>query len=277
MTAEASEHETLGEKIRRKIESCNVSCFVLSRREKIEDRDEWHAPAWVQGEIGIAYTSRQKMAIFVEEKVAAKGIIPNIEDYTSFSRARLGQDAPMILASMLSLRQPGLQDAIETLMNQNRLAPLIVLKALKGIMSEVANFRRMIRTIPRCPVVSLVQQTVPILILGTGKAAGILPGSSWMIMQTHTSGTVVTETPVGTVRVFYAQPELSQSNFVDLSEEMNLKDSLTNYIPDGRLRTLENMYAIAQDPNPDLLPTSSVADIDNFVRVIDQLLSLVQG
>lgn len=74
VTAEASEHEELGERIRRKIESCDVSCFVLSRRDKLQDRDQWLPPAWIQGEIGIAYEFRQKFAGFVEEKVDTKGL-----------------------------------------------------------------------------------------------------------------------------------------------------------------------------------------------------------
>lgn len=276
VTAEASEHETLGEKIRRKIESCDVSSFVLSQRDKLQDKDEWKPPAWIQGEIGIAYGFHQKMAIFIEEKVVAEGLIPNIEDYTRFARARLDEDTPKILASMLALRLPELQEAIETLMNRNRIAPLIVLRGLRKLVSEVADFRRMKNATPRCRVVSLVQQNVPTLILGAGSVAGILNGTDWTIVEARAQEIEPAEIPLGVVRIFYVQPNFSQAKFVDASEGMKLKDSLDDYEIDGSIRELKNTYALPRDPDPSLFPTSTVEDIDNFVKVIDQLLTRVQ-
>lgn len=274
VTAETSEHIELGEKIRRKIESCEVSCFVLTRRDKIEGNEEWFPPSWIQGEIGLAFANRQKIAIFVEEKVVVKGMIPHVEDYTHFSRARLDQDTPVILASILSLRHPSLQGAIEILLNQNRLAPLVVLSALRSMMSKVADLRRMKAAIPTCQVVSLIQDRNPILILGAGSADGVLNGSIWMINQMRRLDKNIAETPLGNVTVFHVQPKLAQAKFVDWSEEKKLKDSIAEYAPDGSLRKYENLSAKAQDP--EFLPTSTVADIDNFVKVIDQLLPLVQ-
>jgi len=273
VTAERSEHIELGEKIRRKIRSCDVACFVLTPRDKIADSGNWLPPSWIQGEIGIAYDSDRRIAVLVEEKVEVKGIIPSIEDYTPFSRGHLNEDTHLVLASILSLRFPVLQDAIETLLNQSELAPLIVIKALRRIASRVANLRRMKATLPVCPVVSLIQNQRPILILARGRTDGILEDSTWVVSRSRVLGEQAIEELVGTVRVVHLQDRLAQAVFDDWAEENKMKEAFDDYTPDGTSRKLQDWEARAEDP--DFLPNSSVSDIDNFVRMIDELVPVI--
>lgn len=270
VTAERSEHIPLGEKIRRKIRSCHLVCFVLTPRDKIEGSDEWLPPSWIQGEIGIAYDSGKRIAVFVEEYVATKGMIPSIDDYTSFSRHSLHKDVIPILESILSLRLPEIQDAVEALLHQQEFSPIIILTALRNVLLKVASLRRMKAALQDCPVVSLIQDRTPVLILGRGSDHGVVASSTWLISRLREPEDLGIEEQIGRVRIIHVQPFMSQARFDDLVGEAKLRESLGHFAIDGSVRQLKGWRANAEDP--DLLRNISVTDIDKLIRLIDELL-----
>jgi hypothetical protein len=78
------------EKIRNFIQKSDMFVGVLTRREKVEGKNLWKAPNWVQDEISMAYTLKKPMAIFVEKDVQTdRSIGPFLVDYVSFDRKNL--------------------------------------------------------------------------------------------------------------------------------------------------------------------------------------------
>lgn len=273
VTGERSEHEEVGEKIRRKIRSCDVACFVLTPRTKIECSNQWQSPSWIPAEIGMAYDSGKKFAVFAEKDVVVDGVIPYVVDYTRFSRDTLNRDVQSILESVLSLRLPELQDAIETLLNQSEVAPLIVLGALRNLLSTVRDIRDMCAKLPRCSIVALVQDARPILIMGQGENHGVVKGSTWLVSYLRQAEETEIEVEVGRARVFHTQEKISQAILEDPATEDKLKDIVGPFGPDGEIRRLKGWSAKAED-SP-LLPKITVAEIDGFVKVINELLGKI--
>lgn len=78
------------EKIRNMIEKSDMTVAILTRRDKIEGRNLWTSPEWVQDEISIAFTLNKPIAIFVEEGVRIdRSISPFITECVRFRRGSL--------------------------------------------------------------------------------------------------------------------------------------------------------------------------------------------
>jgi hypothetical protein len=78
------------EKIEALIRKSDMFVAVLTRRDKIESRNLWTGPEWIQNEIAIAHTLRKSIALFVEEKVQVdRSMVPYIADYVLFDRKKL--------------------------------------------------------------------------------------------------------------------------------------------------------------------------------------------
>jgi len=275
VTAEASEHEPLGEKVRRKIQSCSVSCFVLTKRHKTESSEQWLPPQWIPSEIGMAYDCRHRIAIFAEKNVTVEGIIPSIEDYRRFSRETLNEDIHQILSSVLSLRMPQIQEAIESLLTQNQLTPIVVLRALYEIMSNIVDIRRMITSVPKCSVVSLIEDSRPFLVLGDGHVKGIIKGTTWQVTRIRDPEEQGVEERIGTIEVTYTQSTMAHGYFTNPTEEARLKDMFPDISSQGANRRLQGW--LATPLVPPLLQNADTHDIENGLKIIGQLLSLVTG
>lgn len=273
VTAEESEHLTLGDKVRRKIESCDVTCFVLTPQFKVEGSDEWLPPQWIHGEIGIAYESRRRLAGFAERGVCVAGLLSHIEDYTRFSRENLNRDAHPILASLLSLRLPGVQDAIQTLLEQRKLEPILLLAALRASIFLVSKVRRLKDENPDCPVVSLIRDEPPLLILGRGSKHGIFEGSTWLVTRPQGPPEHGIEEKVGRVRITYTQPKMAHAVFGDPSEENKMRDKLRLELgnTNEKVLPLHGWKASAEDLG--FLQHVDITTIDRFIKLIDDLLS----
>jgi len=75
------------DKIMDLIQNSDIFLAVLTKRDKIEGKDIWIGPEWVQNEIAIAHTMNKPIAIFVEDKVQIeKSIGPLVSDYIRFKR-----------------------------------------------------------------------------------------------------------------------------------------------------------------------------------------------
>lgn len=75
------------EKIEDLIRKSDMFIAVITRRTKIEKKDSYIGPEWVQNEIAMAHTLKKPIAIFVEEKVQFdQSIVPYITDYVRFNR-----------------------------------------------------------------------------------------------------------------------------------------------------------------------------------------------
>lgn len=266
VTAEPSEHLNLGEKVRRQIRSCDVACFVLTPRQRIGDSDRWSPPPWIPAEIGIAYDAGMRFAVFAEKAVAVEGIIRHIEDYTRFERTALHEEMHLILAAVLSLRLPTLQDAIEVLLAEKELAPIEVLTAFRRLLSTVKEFKQMAIKIPESPVVTVIRRPDPLLILGHGGNQGILLNSLWRIIHI-TSGI---ESEIGRARVSYVQPAMSQAILVD-DDLGKFRDAIGDFDPDGAAQSLKDWRARPLEPS--LLTGVTAMELDRFISVIDDLLS----
>jgi hypothetical protein len=92
------------DKVREMIRGSDVIVAVLTRRDKIEGREAWRPPEWVQNEIGMAYEAGKFMAIFAEEDVDISGLVPLVTQYEWWNREKLSEVAPRIVRYLVSLR-----------------------------------------------------------------------------------------------------------------------------------------------------------------------------
>jgi hypothetical protein len=74
------------DKIKDLIRDANGFVGLLTRREKIQGKDSWKGPDWVQNEVGIAFDSDKQIMMFIEKGVDDKGITKRITDYILFDR-----------------------------------------------------------------------------------------------------------------------------------------------------------------------------------------------
>lgn len=78
------------DKIEDFIRKSDMFVAVLTRRNKIEGKNLWTGPQWVQNEIAMAHTLRKPIALFVELNVQIdRSIVPYITDYVLFDRNKL--------------------------------------------------------------------------------------------------------------------------------------------------------------------------------------------
>jgi hypothetical protein len=78
------------EKIEDFIGKSDMFVAVLTRRDKIEGKNLWTGPEWIQNEIAIALTLKKPIALFVEERVQInRSIVPFIGDHVPFHRRKL--------------------------------------------------------------------------------------------------------------------------------------------------------------------------------------------
>ena len=78
------------DKIMDLIQKSDIFIAVITRREKIEGKELWTGPEWIQNEIAIAHTMKKPIAIFVEDKIdISRSIGPLITDYVRFNRESL--------------------------------------------------------------------------------------------------------------------------------------------------------------------------------------------
>lgn len=92
------------EKIRDLVARSDCVVVVGPRRDKIEGKAEWSAPAWVQNEIGLAYGASKPIALFLEDGVRAEGLGPGATTYARFERGDLSASAPTIVRYLWALR-----------------------------------------------------------------------------------------------------------------------------------------------------------------------------
>ena len=78
------------EKIKEYIRKSDLFIAILTRRDKIEGKNLWKGPDWVQNEIGMAVQQKKPFALFVERGVdPSQGIGPSETEYVIFDRGKL--------------------------------------------------------------------------------------------------------------------------------------------------------------------------------------------
>ncbi len=276
VTAEASEHVNLGQKVRTKIESCNVCCFVLTPRDRIEGSNEYKCPDWLLNEIGIAYGKGKKFAVFVETTVSVGGLTQYVEDYTRFERSSLNDEIPKILGSLLSLRLPSLHEALTVLFAENRVAPVNILSSLKRVIQLAKQIKEMTAAVSLCSIVALVKDSSPILVIDKGKRDGIVTNSVWRVLHVL-PGSQGIEIEVGKAVVSYLQEDMSHLQFSNPGDVGRLKDVTGSFEADGSSLSLKDW--VVRPENLPFLAGATVDDLDRFINVVDELLQnmLSQG
>ena len=92
------------EKVRGMIHDSDAVVAILTRRDRIESRNAWRPPEWVQNEIGMAYEAGKAMAVCAEEDVDISGLAPLVTHYERWNRGNLAEAAPRIVRYLVSLR-----------------------------------------------------------------------------------------------------------------------------------------------------------------------------
>lgn len=78
------------EKIKGLIQKSDLFIAILTKRDKIEGKDLWKGPDWVQNEIGFAIGIKKPFSLFVEEGIDPNQGIGHWEtDYIVFDRKKL--------------------------------------------------------------------------------------------------------------------------------------------------------------------------------------------
>jgi hypothetical protein len=78
------------DKIKRLISKSDFFIAIITRRDKIEGKDIWKGPVWVQNEIGYAIAEKKPIFLFVEEGIDPKeGIGSWDTEYRIFNRDNL--------------------------------------------------------------------------------------------------------------------------------------------------------------------------------------------
>lgn len=98
------------EKVLDMIRGSDVVVAILMRRDKIEGKDAWRPPEWVENEMGMAYEAAKPVAIFVEEGVDVAGLGPLISQYERCDRRNLAESVPRIVRYLVTLRHSFLGD-----------------------------------------------------------------------------------------------------------------------------------------------------------------------
>jgi hypothetical protein len=92
------------DKIKSLIRDSNGFVGLLTRREKIQRKDSWKGPDWVQNEVGMAFDSDKPIIMFIEEGVDDKGITGRITDYVLFDRNVLATSENKIRKALKNFR-----------------------------------------------------------------------------------------------------------------------------------------------------------------------------
>lgn len=92
------------EKIKSLIRDSNGFIGVLTRRQKIEGKEYWKGPDWVQNEVGMAFDSDKPIMMFIERGVDDRGITNRVTDYVLFDRNNLEESEKEIRKALRNLR-----------------------------------------------------------------------------------------------------------------------------------------------------------------------------
>lgn len=92
------------DKIKSLIRDSNGFVGVLTRRQKIEGKEYWKGPDWVQNEVGMAFDSDKPIMMFIEKGVNDKGITNRVTDYVLFDRNNLEESEKEIIKALRNLR-----------------------------------------------------------------------------------------------------------------------------------------------------------------------------
>ena len=88
--AHLPEPRPLSEKIKDLIQKSHALVAILTKRSKIEGKDLWKGPEWIQNEIAFADSYKKPIAVFAEQGVDVRqGIVPWITEYVIFDRENL--------------------------------------------------------------------------------------------------------------------------------------------------------------------------------------------
>ena len=104
VTGDSLEPRPPPEKIRDMITRSDCVVVVGTRRERLEGKDAWTAPVWVQNELGIAFGASKKIALFLEERVQAGGLGSGATTYARFDREELGYSSARVVRYLWNLR-----------------------------------------------------------------------------------------------------------------------------------------------------------------------------
>lgn len=91
-------------KIKSLIRDSNGFIGVLTRRQKIEGKEYWKGPDWVQNEVGMAFDADKSIMMFIEKGVDDRGITNRVTDYVLFDRNNLEESEKEIRKALRNFR-----------------------------------------------------------------------------------------------------------------------------------------------------------------------------
>lgn len=91
-------------KIKSLIRDSNGFIGVLTRRQKIEGKECWKGPDWVQNEVGMAFDADRPILMFIEKGVDDRGITNRVTDCVSFDRNDLEESEKEIRKALRNFR-----------------------------------------------------------------------------------------------------------------------------------------------------------------------------
>jgi len=97
-------------KVKNLIQKSHVLVAILTRRSKVEGKDLWKAPEWIQHEIAFAESYEIPIAIFAEQGVDVKqGIVPWITEYIIFDRNNISSYEGKVRKYLKTLKECALK------------------------------------------------------------------------------------------------------------------------------------------------------------------------
>ncbi|MBN1384734.1 MAG: hypothetical protein JW983_07640, partial [Elusimicrobia bacterium] len=88
VTAKRPKYSVIWEKIEKIISPCPVVLGILTKNQKIANKNEWKTKGWILSELGYGFGKGKDIPAFVEEGVKDIGIVSN-KEYISFNRHNL--------------------------------------------------------------------------------------------------------------------------------------------------------------------------------------------
>jgi hypothetical protein len=89
LTGEKPQAGTISKKVIDRIEQADIFVGIFTRRDKIENKNEWSTSAWVIEEKVYAYVKRKKLILILENGVSSIGGILGDYEYMPFDRNNL--------------------------------------------------------------------------------------------------------------------------------------------------------------------------------------------
>jgi hypothetical protein len=121
---DAPEPGSVTDKERREIREAEGFVAIMTKRDKLEERDAWKTADWIQHEIGAAWDAGKPLMVFRDRRVEAGGMIPHETTYVEFEPEALHKAVPLIVRGLVAL--------------QRKLVPIVATREDMGLIAAIA-------------------------------------------------------------------------------------------------------------------------------------------